>query len=349
MTYPTDRTLYWRLDSTAGSQDGTTDTAGNSGTAAFESLDALIDYVIAQDADLTGQGPLTLITSQGGREIPVSLIDFNGITTTATDYLLVQCTGDARNNGVSFEHASGSGYQMQRSGDACLPTTPYIRFIGMEFCTTSDGANAIDYALNPGVASSDVRFDECLFTCTNATVTATPCVLIDGDATYKLTNCLIIANGHRGMDSRGGTTICEHVGIVANNFGWLLDSSDLATNCWAMTDGGSEDFFQETAAGSLNNGSSDASAPPSGTGAGEVINVTPTDEVTNYTKVPSTADLTLKDSLFNGAGTGAEAIDITGATRTGSPDIGPFNFAGELVNNRTLSSNINVSDGSPIQ
>ena len=326
MAYPTDRTLYWRLDSTSGTQDGTVDTAGNSGTAAFESLAALIAYVVSTDADLTGQGPLTLITTQTGRETPSLALDFSGITTTASDYLVVEAQGDARNNGVSYENDANC-YQVQRAGYAWQGGTGYYRVKGIEMSgTSSSGYGAFDEIPTHGAGSSDIRFDECLFTCTSATALSNYCVHANGSITFTFTNCLVLANGHRAADMRSSTTTVDHCGfITANTYAAMVDTGVTVTNSYAISSAaGGEDWYQAANGSSTNNASLDNSCDPS-TNAVDIV--ASTNEFNGYTAVPSTADLTLKDSLLNEAGTGSEAVDITGSARTGTADIGPFNFA----------------------
>lgn len=322
MAYPTDRTLYWRTDSTAGSQDGTTDTAGNSGTAAFESLYALIQYVLTTDADLTGQGPLTLRCTQAGQEVAASAVTLAGITTTASDYVLIECTGDAATNGISYENDS-LGYQLKRAGIGFTGNTPYYRLKNFEICSTGANHNGIQQTSEPGSGSSDIRWEGMLVTKADpGVVTSAYAIDVSSDVTLEMTNCLVIANGHRACDARGSTATVDHCGFVSGgSHCFMVDSGITATNTFAL-DGSSEDWYQEVGSGS-NNASTDGSAP----NTGEVTITTPTDEFTNYTTVPSTADLTLKSgSNLVEAGTGSEAIDITGASRTGTADIGPFNF-----------------------
>jgi hypothetical protein len=326
MAYPTDRTLYWRTDSTSGTQDGTTDTAGNSGTAAFESLEALVAYVVATDADLTGQGVLTLRCTQGGVEANSSWVDLVGITTTASDYLVIECTGDAHHGGVSRENG-GTGYQMRRSGEVFRCDTAYCRLKGLEFTSAAaTSAPALKQGTALGAGTSDIRLEEIICGRTDATINSAYAMDLDGEATYDLKNVLCIGNGKRGADLRGGTLTADHCGFIsANTYAVMIDASVTITNSWAYSTHATP--LEEWEDGSQGSGSNNSSIDGTATGTGTVTITAGADEFTSYSADPASADFNLKDSNLNAAGTGSLATDISGAARSGTADIGPYNWA----------------------
>ena len=314
-------TRYWRLDSTTGG-DGTEDRT-DGGTRAYESLEAL---VTAEATNLdTANNILHAICTQPGQESPSATLELNGFTTSAADYLIVECQGDARHNGVSRE-SSSAGYQMKRAGDAMRGGTAYYRLKGIEFCTSGESYSPFEDLSNPGAANSDWRFDECLFTCTSATVKTTYTFDISTGCTATVTNCLAIAKGHRGFDFRSGTITVNHFGIVTNStYGFLGTNTGSLSNSYCLG-ATTQDFYTGgTAPSGSHNASLDNSAATDYTNTVDVV--AGANEFTNYSADPATTDLTLKDSLLNAAGTGSEPIDIAGTTRTGTADIGPFEWA----------------------
>jgi len=227
---------------------------------------------------------------------------------------------------VSYEVDSNC-YQMQRAGDTFRPNTGYNRIKGIEFSSSSSGSfEPFAQETNHGTGSSDMRWDELLITCTDATLNGNYGCNLGGNSTMSITNSLIIANGKRGADFRGGVVTANHCGIIsANTYGLMVDSAAIVNNTWAYSTHASktEDWYSGVTVGT-NNSSLDGTAT---TSTGEVTISAGASEFTSYTADPATADLTLKDSLLNEAGTGSEAVDITGSARTGTADIGPFNYA----------------------
>ena len=311
------RTRYWRLGASAGG-DGTNNT-DSGGNHAYQTLYALL---AAEATDLVTAGDiLHAITTVEGQESTSAEIELStlGFTTGPSNYILIEAQGDAHTNGISYEKDS-QGYQFKRAGDCITPEEGYVRFKGFEFCTTGGSYYAFRFAGNP--SGSDVQLDEMLFT---KAVAGGSVYAVDLSYTlnYTMNNCLIIAQGDRGIDLRGATGTMDHCGVVSSGaYGIMVDSNDTVTNTYAL-DTTTEDWYSEANASSSNNASVDGSAP----NTNEVTITTPTDEFTNYTAVPSTADLTLKNTgvLYDG-GSGGSSVDITGATRTGSA-IGPFDYA----------------------
>ena len=314
-------TRYWRLDSTTGG-DGTANSTSGA-TRAYESLSALIS---AEAADLAADGDiLHAICTEPGEETP-GVLSLASFTTSAASYVLIECQDDAHHGGVSRLKDS-AGYQVTRAGDVFGGDTDYWRLKGLELHTTGNSYQAIDDG-GDGAASSDRRVDQCLLVASHVD-NSTGYIVYTSGAHYSFTNTLMLSPGHRGADFRPVISLTmDHCGLIHGNetthgrYGWLVDSAATVTNSYSV---GSyqEEWYQTVGAGS-NNASIDASATPS---TGEVTITAGADEFTAYDSDPAFTDATLKDSKLNEAGTGSEGFDITGAARTGTADIGPFNFA----------------------
>ncbi len=327
-------TRYFRTDSTTGG-DGTEDRTDGA-TRAYATLNAAI---VAEQADLTVTPDiLHLICTIAGADT-FGGVSLTGYTTGATGYILIECQGSARNNGFSREKSS-TGYSA-RSGNAFSIREDYVRIIGVEFSRTAVGPIII---FNTISGTSDIRLDECLF-CQIATGASGEFLLEPVSSTgadISFTNCLFIANDQRGPDFRTLTATIDHCGLIGTgDFGCLPDAGTTITNTWSVS-ASSEDFWTggSTPSGS-HNASLDNSAATDYTNTVDIV--ANANEFTTPSIAPDTADMTLLDSLLNTAGTGSEAIDITGASRTGTADIGPFDFAaaaaGAIIN-QLQSSNL---------
>jgi hypothetical protein len=207
----------------------------------------------------------------------------------------------------------------------------YVRFVGMEIRATSNSFGAHgNFVVS---ATSDVRFDEFLWSSTNATTTTEVLANFQFAGTYTLTNCLVVSNGHRSLRTNSSTTAltADHCGFAGGQAYQVLPTSEATfTNCWSIHNaagGHSQNWYTGgTAPSGSHNASEDTSASTDFTNT--KTNITPANEFTNATNDPTTADYTLSGGTdLVGTGTGSETIDITGATRTGSPDIGPFNYS----------------------
>ena len=133
------------------------------------------------------------------------------------------------------------------------------------------------------------------------------------------------------MDTRGATAVTvDHCGFYASSataqYGIQNGAELTVTNSWCVENTINDWWTGGTAGtGSYNASLDGTSATDYATG--DVDIVASSNEFTSPSATWASFDFTLKDSLLNGAGTGALATDITGATRDGDPDIGPFNFA----------------------
>jgi len=306
-------TVYFRTDSTAGG-DGTEDRTDGA-TRAYPSMGAALS---GEQADLTGVGPLNIICTQPGADTVVATID--GYTTTATDYINIECQGSARNNGVSREK-SGTGYQLKRStSDTINCAEAYVRMTGVESVIVSSTSL---FPWDTTINGIDVRLEDCIFGRDDQTVGTNTLVNVGG--TISFTNCLFFAGGQRN-DVRSATVTFDHCGnTTVAVLGIVADDSATITNTWAKG-ATSEDFWTGGAAPSgSHNASEDASV--STDYANSVASFTPASEFTTTSNLLSTADFTLKDSSLNAVGTGSLATDIADTTRTGTADIGVFEFA----------------------
>lgn len=311
------RSRYFRTDSSAGG-NGTEDRTDGVNRA-YPTLNALL---AAEGADLVAAGDiLHAITTQSG--LDTTLATVSGFTTGVANYILIEAQGAARNNGVSREK-SGTGYQINTTNDTFRILEDYVRVTGLELVTNSTN-EAFDIQ-SASSGANDVRANELIIARDGGTGSNAYPFGISANSIFSLTNCLIIGGGDRGIDARNGTITIDHCGfIVGGTLGIVADDSVTITNTWSIN-ASAEDFWTGgNAPSGSHNASEDASV--STDYANSVASITVANEFTNPTNVLSTADFTLKDSVLNAAGTGSEAIDITGAARTGTPDIGPFNFA----------------------
>jgi len=314
------RTRFFRTDSTTGG-DGTVNTTSGANRA----YPTLFDAEAAEQADLVAAGDiLHLICTITGNDGSAGIVDFDGWTTGASDFILIECQGVARNDGVSFEKNS-LGYQLTRAGDCLRITEDFVRVLGLEIGTTGGSFSPIE--VNNGGPPSDIRIDDCYLMSTNTTIGSTTILDVNNtNATVSVTNTLVIANGKRGIDARLGTVTIDHCGFsCGGTLSILADDSTTITNTWAIG-GTDEDFWTGgTAPSGSHNASEDASVTTDYSDS--IASITPANEFTNPTAIPSTADFTLLDSLLNAAGTGSLADDIADTTRTGTADIGVFEFA----------------------
>jgi hypothetical protein len=310
-------TRYWRTDASAGG-DGTTNTTSG-GNHAYQGLE---DLVSAEATNLVSAGNiLHAICTVGGQEASSALFDLSGFTTDASNYVIIECQGDAHHSGVSRENG-GTGYQLTRSGDVFRGLTAKYQLKGFEImCSNAGSFSAFE---DDSSASVGGAMEEMIFSVNNSGVIGNYCVDLSNGGTFTLTNCLIIGYGKRGMDCRGSTVTMDHCTVVSNNYAIMVDTNTLATNVVACADTGrTEDWYQEANASSSNCASVDGSSP----NTGEQTITTLTDEFTTWGIDPASADLTLKSgSVLIDNGTGSLATDITGGARSGTADIGCFNY-----------------------
>ncbi len=316
-------TRFWRIGADAGG-DGTEDTdSSGDNSHAYQTLSAL---EAAEDQDLTnGQGDtFHAITTKAG--IDSVFVNWTGWTTSADDHVTIEAQGDARHNGISRE-SSGVGYSL-RTGDSngsLLLQESFIRLKGIEIAQTVNSQSALRWTSDN--AGDRFFMDECLLVATDTGSGSSPPWGYKQSGQLVITNCLTLSRGHYMTDCRtAGAITIDHCGFRGTrNLGVLLDATCTITNSYAVG-ASSEDFWT---GGTAVNGSHCASLDNSAaTDLSDTVDiVTLAAEFTDPDEDPASNDMTLLDSLLVEAGTGSEPIDITGAARTGTADIGPFNFA----------------------
>ena len=311
------RTRYWRLDSTTGGNG--TENRTDGGNRAYESLNAAL---IAEAVDLVAAGDiLHLICTVGGVESGHA-IEFAGYTTGPANYIIAECQGVARHNGVSRDK-SGTSFQISYDNRTIRLNDEYLRIIGIEALSTGTTGKEciIEQSVN---ASSSIHLIDFLASYADTAVKSSFCVSLGAGATYVLENVLCMSGGMRGMDLRTSPATVDHCGFDGvSTLGYLFDSGCTVTNCWGL--GYTTQVFWT--GGSAPSGSNNASDDTSGTDFGDTIDsITEADEFTDPTGLAATADYTLKDGVLDAAGTGSLAEDIAGTAYPSPSDIGPFAF-----------------------
>lgn len=314
---------YFRPDSTSGG-DGTVDTTAGANRAYATMQDALS----SEEVDLVAAGDiLHLICTQPG--VDTEIVDntaTDNYVTGASNYIIVECQGSARNNGVSREK-SGAGYQLKTTGAPFDLELDFIRVVGIEFTSITANATCISGPVSGAI--SDIRWDDCLFTNTMTATGTVPLIDVSNVGVFKFTNCLAIGDGYRAIDIRGCTagSFINHCGFAGDgSHGVLADPQCDIQNTWSIGHTTLDFFDSGGGPTGSNNASEDTSATDNFTSS--VSSITPSNEFTSPTFVPSTFDYTLLDGVLDAAGTGSEPEDIADATRTDTADIGPFNFGG---------------------
>jgi len=325
----TDR--FWRIGADAGG-DGTTDTdSSGDNTHAYQTFSAL---EAAEQADLTSASTLNAITTVGGVDTAVWNID--GWTTTTTNFLNIEARGAARFDGVSRDNNS-SGYQLAlTSAFGWILREDHIVITAIEYKNSN-----VSMMIHDGVGASDgfLTIDSCgtLYTGTASSNAIWNTSRTNAD--YTFVNYLAVGDcsGIQPRDAGAGTTFnFNHCGFFCTNtFGILLEDESTVTNSWVVE--ATNDFFDGVPAPSgSHNASLDGTAQTIFTNSVDIV--ASANEFTSPSTTTSSFDFTLLDSLLNAAGTGSLAIDITGATRTGVADIGPFNFTAVAPGGRIMSS-----------
>jgi len=309
--------------------DGTTD-ALSGANRAFVSLNA---WEAASQADLTGTGVHTVTCkANGATKVDATAVTITGWTTTSSDYIHVEVDAAYRHAGL---YTTGK-YHLQVAvnfGTVLTINEAYTRLTGLQVKNTH--ANTDNTILvNTGVASGGS--DGCLFDRVIATHSGTAsnrvCVQQWGSiVTYR--NCL--AYGADGPNfiltfaGGGAANGTFHNCLAAGGtYGFRSGSSSNvlnATNCYA---GGTTtaDFSRNSASGSYTtcrneDGSDSQTTCAYSTSAGGYF--------TNITAGSEDFTIGASSELIN-IGTdlsGTFTVDIAGATRTGTWEVGPFNFA----------------------
>lgn len=267
-------------------------------------------------------------------------VALSGWATSASDYIEIKAVTAARCNG-STRAQTGNTYRLSSATNGVLRNSqPHVRINGIEIkCTTGGIAFKQVSASDSG---SDVRVEDCVISSNDASASTNYTVHTTTPAlNLQLTNC-IITGKRRGMDCRNALT------VAVNHCTWFTDAADLGivadteltcTNTYAggfttqcFWTGGAEP------SGSYN-ASSDTSASVDYTSS--LTSKAAADQFTNPSISDSTMDFTLKATadLIN-AGTGSYATDIAGNARSGTVDIGAFEFVGPSTYEVAASFNI---------
>lgn len=283
----------------------------------YSSLSA---WEAAKQANITGLGPEQ---AECYSFTDTSGLIIDGWTTTASDYIRIYAATSNKHNGVSIEN-SGSGYQLKPSvsAKAIDCREDFCRFEDLEL--VSNGNNNI---FNQAVAGSgsDIRIDRCLMWSTS-TGTSTPSVTGVANTNMTMNNCIVAAK-MRLFDVRSMTTfVGDHItGYTDRDFGILADTETTLTNTYI---GGAtnENFWTGGAAPTgSNNASSDTSASTDYTSS--LTSKAIADQYTAPSFAGSTMDWTIKSTAaLIDAGTGTETTDIANQSRSGTRDIGAWEF-----------------------
>ena len=293
------------------------------GTQAYASLS---EWEAAEEANLITAGDIHECRVEGTTNDTTQLV-IDTWTTGASNYIRIVALTTHRCDGVSGEN-SGTGYQLRGGTTRMLDIKEdYVRFEGFEVTTTSTFAACAEVTSSSGVGSSDLHFDDMIFSCTSATVASDYGLNLGVACTYQIRNCLFNSHGHRGCRVVPATGSVEHSTAYGDgSLGFLVDaSSSISYSCA----GGytSEDFFTGgSAPGGDYNASVDTSASTDFTN--NIVSMTASNEWTSPNVDPASADMSLLGSsqLVDAATGSTEPFDIADTARS-TPDIGCFEVA----------------------
>lgn len=323
-------TRYVNTASTVGTQDGTTNTPGNSGTAAFESLRTALNSLGASLSDAatiwcSGTAADTLNCTQAH-------LDFQ---TSATNYLRIvgdNITGKWNTSAYRIEVTDASAFYNNNLSHVRLENLQH-----QITATTSIGTNYNCFRLataNNNVTPVDHRYTSCI---ARAVRTGTDHIVgfIDSDpagspggGTCVRINCIAYGNGYCGFNSDGGTwaqSNCINYNCTAYGMAFNYLDPQINYNCIgdSNTTGDGFDFLAMSPATQSHNCSGDSSA----TGTGSLINKNTTIHFVNA-GIGTDADFHLLSNSIcieagvNDPGGGLYSADIDGQTRTSTWDIG---------------------------
>lgn len=275
-----------------------------------------------KQADITGLGPEIAECYDLDDTTDVAI---SGWTTTTSDYIEVRAATAARCDG-STRAQTGNTYRLSSATSGVLRIDQnHVRVLGIEIKCTGDG---IALQTISSASGSDVRVEDCVISSNGASAsTAYTCLVTTTNLNLTLRNC-IITGKRRALDCRNSATVTiDHCTIYtdAAALGVVADSELTCTNTYS---GGhsSEDFWTGGAAPSgSNNASSDTSASTDYTSS--LTSKSAANQFTNPSISDSTMDFTLKataDLVDNG--TGSVAQDISDTNRSGTVDIGAFEY-----------------------
>lgn len=329
-------TRYVNTASTVGTQDGTTSTAGNSGTSAFATLAQALDSLpgtLVDAVTINCSG-----TAADTAQVNQAHWDF---VTSAANYILVQ--GD---NTTGKYDTSKYRIEVTNLDAIYNNNASHVRLANLQVQLTVSTSGGDDYtcyrlatANNSTAGTVDHRVSNCIAKIVvsgGATdnvfgfINSDPTTASGGTAsggTCRIWNC-IAYGGYCGFSSDGTTWATNNlINYNCTAYGNEINFLDVqkCLNCLATANTSAGDFLSTGTTGHSNNASGDASAG----GTNARINQT-------FTFVNAAAgdfhlqssDAGAKDHGLTDPGSGLFSDDIDGQTRSGTWDIG----ADEYVN-----------------
>lgn len=322
------QTRYVNTASSAGG-DGTT----NATSGANRAYASFSEWEAARQASLTEVEEV--ICEGSAADTSSHVID--GWTTSAANYILVRTTQANRHNG----RWDTTKYRLETSGiQYGWVYEDYVRFEGIQFRGTSSGHwNKEGLVFNPGGApgSTDLRAEACI--AYNCGDTSHGFRQLGG--TVRWINCISYGNGAAGwrvQDVGSGATAYFYNCIAAANTdqGWLFSSGTItARNCYAGGNTGAD--FSAAPGTASNNHSEDGSH-----GTTTAYSTSSGAYFTNVTAGSQNFEIANASSALIDAGydlSGTFTVDILGNTRSGTWEVGPFNYSsggGATVYNRGI-------------
>jgi len=341
-------TRFVNTASTAGTQDGTTNTPGNSGTAAYE---ALATAETSEQVDLVSAGDTIVFICDPSGGADTTSVPITGWTTGSGNEILIHAAAGSEHNGVSREN-SGTGYQVLAGSRPIDIFEDYVIVEDIEFTIN---ASSVCVDISTVTSNNLITFRRCIFSRSDTSSSQYLVTTGDADAIVTFENCLGYAYGSRCFDFRTSATITiNHCGFLMDtNVGCLVDGSAAITNSWFFNNNGSAFHSASTApASDSNNAANDTSMGDEGfsnTNSHESLTMADeiTDVGTNFAD-PATADGTIRSDgtlTFDDAGTGSLTDDIANVTREGIVDIGPFELigGGADVRNHIIPSYVRIN------
>ena len=323
-------TWYIDTDADEGSPDGTE----------AHPYNTLNEAEQAKDANITGAGPVTFIC-QGSTQADDAAVSVGGWTTTAADYVEITTAAADRHAGVW----SDMKYRLNVNGSRVIYLNEdYIRLDGLQITKTST-ANGQDGILNYGQTNgaNDLRVSNCIIKLSGGTTYSEAGIY--GSGTYgvlRIWNCIIYGGATHAAAANAGVIVVD--GTTTEVFGCTIiggyygiragnNRTITAKNCYAV--GVSSDAYSVGTSATItqtNCAADDTTAD--GTDPHDSVaystatfqSVTPGDAT--YLKLTLDGGLTGHGATLTDdpPGSTALALDIAGATRTTTWDIGAFEY-----------------------
>lgn len=323
-------TRYVNTASTAGTQDGTTNTPGSSGTAAFATLRQMIDAIGTTVSGYAGSGNSLRIYCEGTAADTSDVYQTPwDMSTTTTEYL--EIIGEQSPLHPNFSTAKSgkfdtSLYRLERTNEHVLynniPGHVYWRGIqakctannaGTYNCFRSTNANQtgtsgffeISHCIAVGVVSG------------GSTVYGFQPGIPGAGGTSYIYNCLAYDCTYGYVNANDGTNAIYNCTAANCTYGYTEDTAGVLKNCLATacTVG-----FVGTWTGSDYNAEDDGNGAP-GANSRSAVTFTFVNAASDDYHLGS-ADAGAKNYGVSNPGSGLFSDDIDGGTRSGSWDIG---------------------------